>query len=577
MSTSASDPGDAARSALAELLGSTDIDIAPEVPVRLPSGEEVRVVYAAVRGEPNRTASVAVDAEGAVYPPQHFEALHGRDALAPEAGAAPDLAPAVTGPVTIDPPANDLTLPECVTEEETVTVQVPGTRPRADVYLLADTTGSMGSVLPTLRSALVNVVIPAIQATGWDVAWGVGNYKDLPVELLTPYAFQPQLAPTLNLAAVDAAIGTWSPSGGGDVPEAQLLALQEVATDPGIGWRAGSKRILVWFGDEPGHDPICPAASGLATAITEGSATSALQGAHITVVAVGTPHPFGNPATLDGDPTAGSDGYGGRCPIGGTPGQATNITAATGGSFTNGLNAGALTATLASLISSSVPPINNLMLQPTGAIVPFVTSIAPPSYTALAGDVAHTLPFQVTWTGVADCADKDQVFTGSLEVVADGVVVAAKPVRITVPACRWHHSVEMICGTQRGGDEKDPCLTVVDGTYATAVTIYNPTTCVVTIEKYFAPLVLNGKPVGREPCIRKAQPFARIELPPFTATMDDCCSLTKVTGRPSGLVTLGVLDIVADHALDVTVTHTANGVNPVATSVNSRTIKPRRA
>ena len=576
MSTSASDPGDAARSALAELLGSTDIDIAPEVPVRLPSGEEVRVVYAAVRGEPNRTASVAVDAAGAVYPPQHFEALHGRDALAPEAGAAPDLAPAVTGPVTIDPPANDLTLPECVTEEETVTVHVPGVRPRADVYLLADTTGSMGSVIPALRSALVNVVIPAIGSTGWDVAWGVGNYKDLPVEVFTPYAFQPQLAPTLNLAAVDAAIGTWSASGGGDVPEAQLLALQEVATDPGIGWRANSKRILVWFGDEPGHDPICPAASGLATAITEGSATSALQGAHITVVAVGTPHPFGNPATLDGDPTAGSDGYGGRCPIGGTAGQATRIAGATGGSFTNGLDAGALTAALASLISSSVPPINNLVLQPTGAIVPFVTSIAPPSYTALAGDVAHTLPFQVTWTGVADCADKDQVFTGSLEVVADGVVVAAKPVKITVPACRWHHSVEMICGTQRGGDEKDPCLTVVDGTYATAVTIYNPTTCVVTIEKYFAPLVLRGQPVGREPRTVRARPFARIRLAPGAATMDDCCSLAEAVGR-TPLVTLGVLDIVADHALDVTVTHTANGVNPVATSVNSRTIKPRRA
>jgi hypothetical protein len=574
MSTSASDPGDAARAALAELLGSTDIDITAEVPARLPSGEEVRVVYAAVRGEPNRTASVVVDAEGAVYPPQHFEALHGRDALAPEAGAAPSLAPAVTGPVTIDPPANDLTLPECVTEEETVTVHVPGVRPQADVYLLADTTGSMISVIPALRSALLNVVIPAF--AGWNVAWGVGNYKDLPVEFFTPYAFQPQLAPTTDVVSITGAIGSWSAGGGGDVPEAQLLALQDVATEPGIGWRPGSKRILVWFGDQPGHDPICTAASGLATATTEATAISALQTAEITVVAVSTPSGPANPAGLDGDPTAGSDGYGGRCPIGGTPGQASRIAAHTGGSYAGALDAGALTATLASLISSSVPSINNLVLQPTGAIVPFVTSITPPSYTALAGDVPHTLPFQVTWTGVADCADKDQVFTGSLEVVADGVVVAAKPVRITVPACRWHHSVEMICGTQRGGDEKDPCLTVVDGTYATAVTIYNPTTCVVTIDKYFAPLVLRGQPFGREPKTVQGRHFARIRLAPGAATMDDCCSLAEVVGR-SGLVTLGVLDIVADHALDVTVTHTANGTGTAATSVSSRTIKPRRA
>ena len=574
MSTSASEQADAARAALEELLGSTDIDIAPEVPVRLPSGEEVRVVYAAVRGEPNRTASVVVDAAGAVHPARRFEALHGRDALAPEAGAVPSLAPAVPGPVTIDPPANDLTLPKCVTEEETVTVHLPGVRPQADVYLLADTTGSMISVIPALRSALLNVVIPAF--AGWNVAWGVGNYKDLPVEF-SPYAFQPQLSPTTNVAAITAAVGAWSAGGGGDVPEAQLLALQDVATEPGIGWRAGSKRILVWFGDQPGHDPICAAASGLGSAITEATATSALQAARISVVAVSTPTSPANPAGLDGDPAAGSDGYGGRCPIGGTPGQATRIAGATGGSYAGGLDAAALTATLASLISSSVPPVNHLVLQPAGAIVPFVTSIAPPSYNALAGDVAHTLPFQVTWTGVADCADKDQVFTGSLEVVADGVVVAAKPVRITVPACRWHHCVEMICGTQRGGDEKDPCLTVADGTYATAVTIYNPTTCVVTIDKYFTPLVLDDKPVGREPQIRQAVHFARIKLPPLTATMDDCCSLTKAIGRPSGLITLGVLDIVADHALDVTVTHTANGATPAATSVNSRTIKPRRA
>ena len=575
MSTSASDPGDAARAALAEQLGSADIDIVAEVPARLPSGEEVRVVYAAVQAEPNRTASVVVDAEGAVHPPQRFEALYGRDVLAPEMPAAEPLTPVTPPPVTIDPTANDLTLPECVTEQETVTVHLPGVKPKADVYLLADTTGSMGPVLPTLRSALLNVVIPAF--TGWDVAWGVGNYKDLPVELLTPYAFQNQLAPTASIVAITAAVNAWSAGGGGDVPEAQLLALQDVATEPAIGWRAGSKRIVVWFGDQPGHDPICAAASGLGSNITEATATAALQAAQITVVAVSTPTSPLNPGGLDGDPTAFSNGYNGLCPIGGTPGQAQKITAATGGSDTNGLNAPGLTATLAEIIASSVPPVNHLVLQPTGAIVPFVTSITPPSYDGLAGDVAHTLPFQVTWTGVADCSDKDQVFTGSLEVVADGVVVAAKPVKITVPACRWHHSVEMICGTQRGGDEKDPCLTVVDGTYATAVTIYNPTTCVVTIEKYFAPLVLDGRPVGREPQTRQARPFARLRLAPGAATMDDCCSLAAAIGKPGGPITLGVLDIVADHALDVTVTHTATGATPAAASVNSRTITPRRA
>ena len=292
----------------------------------------------------------------------------------------------------------------------------------------------------------------------------------------------------------------WSVSGGSDIPEGQLFALQQIATDPAIGWRPGSKRILVWFGDAPGHDPICTAISGLAD-ITEATATAALlNDPKITVVAINT-DTF-TAGALDGDPTAGSTDYG-ACPVGGSPGQAGRITAATpGGSLTSGVDAATIVATLVSLISSAVHAIGHLELQPVGAIAPFVTSITPSGYDSLPGDAEHTLPFDVTWTGVQDCADKDQVFTGSIDVVADDAVVASKPVKITVPACRWHHSVEMICGTQKGGGGHDPCQTVVDGRYATAVTIYNPSTCVVRLVKYFAPLVLHGDPVGRAVHVR---------------------------------------------------------------------------
>ncbi len=265
----------------------------------------------------------------------------------------------------------------------------------------------------------------------------------------------------------------------------------------------------MWFGDAPGHDPICTAISGVGADITEGTATIALAGRQITVVAISTD--TGTTGALDGDPTAENFDYG-VCTIGGSPGQATRIAAATGGSHTTGVDATTIIDTLISLISAAVQSINHLVLQPTGAIAPFVTSIAPPSYDSLAGDVDHTLPFDVTWTGVVDCADEDQVFTGSLDVVADGTVVASKPVTITVPACRWHHSTEMICGLQRGGDDdkRDECQTVVDGRYATAVTIYNPSTCTVTLVKYFAPLILDGKPVGREPRAVFARPFAKL-------------------------------------------------------------------
>jgi hypothetical protein len=578
MNSTTSDAGDPVRAAFAEVLGTTDFDIVAEVTGRLPSGEEVRLVHAAVRGKHNQTASLVVDASGEMQPLRTFEALAGRGVFAPEMPVTerPAVIPAPS--VTIDPPVNNLTLSECVTEEETVTVNVPAGVAKADVYLLADTTASMGSIIGSVQAG-INTIVNDPAFSGLDVAWGAGNYKDFPIPASSPYAFQHQLAPTPGVADITFAVNAWSASDGSDIPEGQLFALQQVATDPGIGWRPGSKRILVWFGDAPGHDPICSAISGVAD-ITETTATAALVAAGITVVAVSTD--TGVAGALDGDPGPGPDNFDyGVCTIGGSPGQATRITGATpGGSHTTGVNAATMIATLLPLISSAVQSINHLELQRTGAIAPFVASIAPPGYDSLAGDVDHSLPFEVTWKGVRACAETDQVFTGSLDVVADGAVVASKPVTITVPACRWHHSVEMICGTQEGDDEghgRDLCETVVSGHYATAVTIYNPTTCTVKLEKYFAPLVLHDKPVGREPRTVQARAFAKLVLGPGKATLEDCCTLQEAVGSTGGPLVFGVLDIVADHPLDVTVTHTANGAGRAGISIDARAIKPRRA
>lgn len=72
MNSTTGDRGDTVRVAFAELPGTTDIDIVAEVAARLPSGEEVRLVHAAVRGQHNQTASLVVDAGGAVHPAAPF-------------------------------------------------------------------------------------------------------------------------------------------------------------------------------------------------------------------------------------------------------------------------------------------------------------------------------------------------------------------------------------------------------------------------------------------------------------------------------------------------------------------------
>ena len=116
---------------------------------------------------------MVVDASGAAQPLRRFEALYGRGFFAAEV-VRERPAGAPTPPVTIDPAANDLTLPECVTEQETVTVHVPksGIPPKADVYLLADTTGSMTPIIGAVQAGLGTVVSDPAFA-GFDVAWGV--------------------------------------------------------------------------------------------------------------------------------------------------------------------------------------------------------------------------------------------------------------------------------------------------------------------------------------------------------------------------------------------------------------------
>jgi len=125
----------------------------------------------------------------------------------------------------------------------------------------------------------------------------------------------------------------WSAGGGSDWPEGQFFALKQLASPTAASfdasWRPGSTRIVVWFGDAPAHDPVCPSVSGLAAPITEASVTADLVAAGIKVLAVSTPTLF--PAALDDDPTAFAGDYGAGCPAGGTAGQATRLAAATGG------------------------------------------------------------------------------------------------------------------------------------------------------------------------------------------------------------------------------------------------------
>lgn len=209
------------------------------------------------------------------------------------------------------------------------TVETPVIPPLPDIYFLADTTGSTTPGIAAVQANAANVT-SQISALDPTAQFGAGDYKDFPFDV---YAFQ-NAAPIDGVAPALAAIAAWSAGGGVDGPEGWFYALYQLATDPAISWRPGSTRIVVIFGDAPAHDPVPPAATGLADNLTEDTVTAALQAAGIHVVAVSYSTGF-YPAGLDGDPNVGGGDYAGAYGIveDGSAGQASRIAAATNGAY----------------------------------------------------------------------------------------------------------------------------------------------------------------------------------------------------------------------------------------------------
>ncbi|MFB8790825.1 MAG: hypothetical protein U7123_18720 [Potamolinea sp.] len=340
-------------------------------------------------------------------------------------------------PIQVSPATNDLILSKDQTLAEVVKVTIPksGVVPKVDVYFLADTTGSMASAINAVKSGMVDI-LNQTQALGSDVQFGVGNYKDFPAPDGNnhPYAFAHQCNLSANIAEVKAAVDTWTTTSGRDLPEAQFYGLDQVAEPPGgkIGWRSDAKRIIVWIGDAGGHDPVCKAITGLSYDITEASVTEKLVAEKISVLAMSL-NTSSTPAGLDNPIENVSSWYRDNCGTSGQQGQGTRIANATGGKLVQGVSPDTVVETIVAELATQIASIRNVRLVASGATAPFVQAIAPVGgYGPLSRDQDHEISFDVSWLGTVAATNEDQVFSGSLDVVADGEVVGGKTVKITV-------------------------------------------------------------------------------------------------------------------------------------------------
>jgi hypothetical protein len=269
---------------------------------------------------------------------------------------------------------------------KTVTI-TPSSNAPVDVFFLTDTTGSMGGSIAAVKTNFANIVTN-ISALASNVAYGVGEYKDT----TDAFAYRLNTDITTNTATVQAGLNQYSASGGGDFPEANIYGLRQAATT--TSFRAGSRRFLFWVGDAPGHDPSLGA--------TEANAIAALQAADLTVYAI-------NVGNLN------------------ATGQATRITAATGGSVLSGgyseaadiiedaLTAGLLNYSLVELVVSGLGPGVDVTFTPASRTGAFDRS------------VARDFGFDVGFKGVTP-----GTYNFQIQALVDGGVVATETDSMTV-------------------------------------------------------------------------------------------------------------------------------------------------
>jgi len=283
-----------------------------------------------------------------------------------------------------------------VTVSKTITLD-PGGAGRVDIFFLTDDTGSMGGPINNVKATSA-ALLTALNGVYGDAAFGVGSYDGDPLEgnpigsppaanLTASYSRQRMI--TDDTDSVAAGIATWAAGGGGDGPEANFFALHQVATsggstdgigatDPGYstgldtGWRTGAQPVIVWFGDIVSHTTTVDQAEAIAALVANG------------VIVVGM-NSTGAGGGIDGS------------------GQASAITAATGGVLVNSFASvpiGNLVATIVDAIGEVTSTIDLSFFHTAAAGVGVsFTCTDPLGCTDVEGGASRT--FDVTFTGLA--------------------------------------------------------------------------------------------------------------------------------------------------------------------------------
>jgi uncharacterized repeat protein (TIGR01451 family) len=307
-------------------------------------------------------------------------------AIAAAATAAPGVSPATVTDTLLPGQSNTIA-------KSVETSPIP---PRPDILFLADTTGSMGPAIANVRTNATNIM-NQVRLAQPDSQFGAAEYRDF--NCTDPFAYRLNQSITASIPDAQTGINAWVTGNGCDVPEAQVNALFQAA-QPATGWRSGSSRILVWFGDASGHDP-----SG---GITLAAAIAALTAEDITVIAINVASGFGDGLNATG--------------------QASAVTSATGGTFFPSATPDQVAATILAGLSNLPATVTHSVTCPTGVSV----SLSPASQTVTSGG---TVSFSETY-GV-DAGTLAGTYVCTVDFLVNGVAAGpafTQTVTLIVPA-----------------------------------------------------------------------------------------------------------------------------------------------
>lgn len=327
--------------------------------------------------------------------------------------------------ITPDSVSATLGLGGSVTINKTVTVsQGTPTSSKVDVFFLADTTGSMGGTINSVKAS-ASSILSSTAGLG-DVAWAVGDYQDYPTYpwgASTDHPYLLRQAMTTSQSAAQTGINSWTIGDGWDTPESQLAGLTALSQVAGgtTGWRDGSERIVVWFGDAPGHDP--DNTSGY-PGPTQAQTIAALQAAGCQVLALNV-------------------GYGQLDAYG----QATAITGATGGTLYNGVHDSDVVQKIKDAITTAVETYTKVELDLSGVPAGLTATVVPPEFTGTYDrSVDRSFDFEVTLTG-----DTPGTYDFEIPAKVDGGIVATEVDHVRVVSTPDSGSTLLLLGSALAG------------------------------------------------------------------------------------------------------------------------------